>query len=136
MKIVGYFFTVILVAFQGFGAMLAARIASRADNNNTLNLIRSQIYELAGELQKHPDLEFKRKYAGALPETVAKEIREKALNSRKDKGIWNPIMAIPGKIYKSCIYPVKSINYVKYCKSKLFSDNNKALSIILERNLF
>lgn len=90
--------------------------------------MRSLVYELARENMKSSDLGLKGKSMGVLPSNLPTHMKERAQQSRKNEKIFGKIMNYPIEVYRSCIYPVSKINYVKWCNNVNFGHPDKVVS--------
>jgi hypothetical protein len=88
--------------------------------------ITDNILEIAGRYNKSSPL--KKKQNGVLPDGALKQNREAALKQREDRTIWNPILSLPTKLYKYCIYPPSKVGYPRFCKNSYLTFPEKMSS--------
>ncbi len=90
-----------------------------------LERIRSNIYEIAQNMQRKSSIKKKQIFIGELPDAYPVKMRNKAKLIRQNRDIWDDVMLYPTAIWRMCIYPNFKINYVVWCKQKFALSNSK-----------
>jgi len=91
------------------------------------NRIRDHIKKLAVISMSKSNLAIKKKLVGSLSDSYPETRRLMARKKHYELKKFRPIMALPNKIYKFCIYPSYDLNYSKWCEEKYATKSESKL---------